>query len=98
MATIHYTAKVKGSRLLELPEDAQALGLKRGEEVHVSMERNGIEGSSPFPPNEQGLTALREIAERQKERPTMEGSDVVKLVRESRMMNGTDYRCGIEVG
>jgi len=39
MAIIHFTAKVKDSRTLELPEDAQVLGLQPGEEVTVSAER-----------------------------------------------------------
>jgi hypothetical protein len=84
MAAVHYTAKVKESRLLELPAEAQELGLQPGEEVRVSVERNGVEASTTFPPNERGLAAMREIAERQKDRPYVEGSDVVKLVREAR--------------
>jgi hypothetical protein len=41
MATTHYTAKAKDSRTLELPEEAQALGLKPGDEVHVFLAYNG---------------------------------------------------------
>jgi hypothetical protein len=37
MATVHYTAKAKDSRTLELPEEAQALGLKPGDEVHIFL-------------------------------------------------------------
>lgn len=40
MATVHYTAKVKDSRLLELPEEAQELHLQPGDEVHVFLESN----------------------------------------------------------
>ena len=37
MAVIHYTAKVEDARLLKLPEEATALGLKPGDEVEVSV-------------------------------------------------------------
>ena len=84
MATVHYTAKVKDSRLLELPEEAQELGLKPGEEVTVSVERNGGKETATFPPNAGMLAALREIAERQKDRPFTDGSDTMKLLREAR--------------
>ena len=40
MATTYYRAKVKENRLLELPEEAQELGLQPGEEVVVSVSRN----------------------------------------------------------
>src|SRR5690348_2465865 len=61
MATVHYMAKVKDSRLLELPEEAQELGLKPGEEVSVSVDRFEV---AAIKPNEKALAALREIAER----------------------------------
>ena len=41
MATLHYTARAKDSRTLELPEEAQALGLQPGDEVHVFVTQNG---------------------------------------------------------
>lgn len=92
MAAIHYTAKVKESRLLELPEEAQELGLKPGEEVTISVERNGVKETATVPPNEGMLAALREIAERQKNRPFTEGTDTMKLLREARggAMYGND--------
>ncbi len=68
MATIHYTAKVRESRLLELPEEAQELGLQPGEEITVSVERNG-EAQEETPKNlhhatpEERARALDEIAE-----------------------------------
>src|SRR5947208_131060 len=40
MAIVQYTARVKESRLLELPEEAQSLCLQPGEEIDVIMERN----------------------------------------------------------
>ena len=84
MAAIHYTAKVKESRLLELPEEAQVLGLKPGEEVSVSVDRDSIETSAPFPPNEKGLAAMREITERQKGARPTDGSNSLKLLHETR--------------
>ena len=50
----------------------------------MSVDRNDLEVGNTFPPNEKGLAAMREIAERQKNRPYVEGSDVVKLVRQVR--------------
>jgi len=44
MANVHYTAKVRGNRLLELPEEAQELQLTPGQEVEIelpSFESNG---------------------------------------------------------
>ncbi len=38
MTTLHYLARAKDSRLLELPEEAQALGIKPGEIVSVRLE------------------------------------------------------------
>lgn len=84
MATVHYTAKVKEGRLLELPEEAQELGLQPGEEVEVSVERTGVETSATFPPNEKGLAAMREIAERQKGARSTDGSNSLKLLHEAR--------------
>jgi hypothetical protein len=40
MAIVHYTARVTDSRTLELPEEAQALGLQPGDEVDVFVNRN----------------------------------------------------------
>lgn len=81
MATAHYTAKVKDSRLLELPEAAQELGLQPGEEVSVRVDR--IEGAA-FSPNEKALAALREIARRQEGRRHTDGSQTERILREGR--------------
>jgi hypothetical protein len=99
MATAHYTAKVKESRLLELPEEAQELGLQPGEEVMVSVDRNGIVESATFPPNEKGLAAMREIAKRQQGARHTEGANSLKLLHEARAgaMYGydpTELKCG----
>ena len=37
MTTIHYVARVKDSRLLELPEAAEELDLQPGEELEVTI-------------------------------------------------------------
>lgn len=84
MATIHYTAKVKDKRLLELPEEAQELGLQPGEEVEVIFNRNATQQTPPFPPNEGMLAALAEIAELNKGRPFSDGSNTQRLLREAR--------------
>lgn len=47
MAAIHYTARAKDNRTMELPEEAQALGLKPGDEVHIFVSQNGVERTEP---------------------------------------------------
>ena len=84
MAIVHYTAKVRESRLLELPEEAQELALKPGDEITITVERNGVGERPAFPPNEGMLAALREIAVHQKDRPYTDGSSSLKLLREAR--------------
>lgn len=84
MATVHYTAKVKDSRLLELPEEAQELGLKPGEEVTVSVDRNDIQVARTGPPNEKMLAALAEISELNKGRPFSDDSNSQRLLKEAR--------------
>ncbi len=84
MAMLHYTAKVKESRLLELPEEAQGLGLKPGEEVKISVERNGIQESFLVTSSEQGLDILRQIAERHKDRRITDSSTTQRLLNEAR--------------
>jgi len=39
MGTVQFTARVKESGLLELPEEARELGFTPGEEVRVSLDR-----------------------------------------------------------
>ena len=86
MTTTYYHVKVKENRLLELPEEVQELGLQPGEEVIVSVSRNDARTSLR---NEAGFAAMREISESQKGNPAIEGSDIVKLIREAR--EGTMY-------
>lgn len=83
MTTTYYHVKVKANRLLELPEEAQELGLQPGEEVIVSLSRDDARASVR---NEAGFAAMREIAERQKNSPAIEGSDIVALLRKERMI------------
>jgi Flp pilus assembly protein CpaB len=82
MAGLHYTAIVKGERLLELPEEAEALRLQPGEEVSITLDRNGEERT--VLPNERMLAVMRRIAERQKGRPYTDGTDTLRLLREAR--------------
>jgi hypothetical protein len=88
MATIHYTAKVKESRLLELPEEAKELGLQPGEEVSVDLNR--LEHPA-IVPNEKMLSILSEIQERHKDRPYTDGSDTLRLIQEARAGAMYDY-------
>ncbi len=84
MAIVSYTATVKESRLLELPEEAQVLGLKPGDEVTVSLDRAVIGAAAIFPPNQGMLAALREIAARQQDRPFTDGTNTTRLLQEAR--------------
>ena len=84
MSTIQYEATVKDSRLLELPEEAQELGLKPGEKVTLTINRDETQDSQVFPPNEKMLAILREIEVRHKDRPFTDGSDTMRLLREAR--------------
>lgn len=91
MATIRYTAKVKDSRLLELPEAAQDLGLIPGEEVEISLNRNDAGQTPAFPPNGGMVAALRRIEERQKDRHFSDDTDSLKLLHETRAGAMYDY-------
>jgi hypothetical protein len=84
MATVHFTAKVKDARTLELPEEAQQLGLMPGEEVSIHLDTSGVGTTATFPPNEKGLAAMRQIAERQKSRPISLDTTTRKLLDEAR--------------
>jgi hypothetical protein len=53
MAIVHYTARVKESRLLELPEEAQELGLKPGEIAELQKDM-------PYSSGENSITLLHE--------------------------------------
>ncbi len=101
MATNHSiiepnTAKVRNSCLIELPEAARELGLQPGEEVDVSLERNGSQSGKVFPPDERGLQAMREIAERQKRRPFSDDGVSMKLLREARSGAMSGYEASDE--
>lgn len=63
MATVHYTAKVKDSRLLELPEEAQELQLQPGDEVHVFLESNAAAPAQALP-NEEEQERFRALSEK----------------------------------
>ena len=41
MVIVHYTARAKDSRTLELPEEAQALGLQNGDAIHIFVTQDG---------------------------------------------------------
>jgi hypothetical protein len=46
MATVTYTAKARDSRILELPAEAQELGLQAGQELVVTVDREGGEAAT----------------------------------------------------
>ena len=84
MATSHYRARVRDTFLLELPKEAQVLDLQPGENVTVSVDRTGIDAPATHSPNEKGLAAMREIAERQKSAHQTDDTDSLKLLHEAR--------------
>ena len=90
MAARHYIAYAKDSRVLELPEEAQALGINPGDAVSISVDR--VETFPKPIPNEKALNALREIAKRQEGRRHTDGSQTERIMREGRSgaMYGSD--------
>jgi hypothetical protein len=50
----------------------------------MSMERDGIEASAEFPPNERELAVIREIAEPQKGARSIDSSNSLKLLYKGR--------------
>jgi hypothetical protein len=91
MTTVHYIARARDSRVLELPEEAEILGLKPGDVVSVSVNRADDEAPKVVP-NEKALAALREIARRQEGRRHTDGSQTERIIREGRAgaMYGSD--------
>lgn len=83
MATVHYTAVVKEGRLLELPDEADALELKPGDQVEIILNQNGVEESA-LTASERGLEIMRLLAERHKVRRVTDNSNTAKLLREAR--------------
>ena len=90
MAGSHCIAHARDSRLLELPVEAEALGIKPGDVVSIRVER--VEGTPKVAPNEKALAALREIARLQEGRRHTDGSQTERIIREGRAgaMYGSD--------
>ena len=86
MTLIHYTAKVREPRLLELPEDANELHLQPGQEIEIQLDQ-----ALAVKPNTKMLDALDEIARRQKGRRYTDASQTDKIIREGRA--GAMYDC-----
>ena len=84
MATVQYTAKVKESRLLELPEESQELELQPGQEVQVIFNSSKNDTTLDPPPNDEMLAALAEIAQLNKGLPFSDGSNTQCLLSEAR--------------
>ena len=82
MPVVHYTAKVKGRHLIELPEEA--MELHPGELVLISIELEDADKNASFSANEKGLAIMREIAELQKDMPYSSGENTLKLLHEAR--------------
>ena len=91
MNTKHYIARSRNNRILELSEEAQALGLKPGDMVSVSV--NCANDKVPkAASNEKAIASLQEIARRQEGRRHTDGSQAERSIREGRMgaMYGSD--------
>lgn len=82
MTIAHYIAHAKDSRILELPEEAQSLGIQPGEAVSITVRRPDTEVAPTA--NERGLAALREISRRQQGRRHTDGSQTDQIIREGR--------------
>jgi hypothetical protein len=83
MALLHYTARVKDGLILELPGEAEQLHLKPGDRIDIQINQS-IKHSPSGQVNEGMLTALREIADRQKGQPYTDGSNTNRMLREAR--------------
>jgi hypothetical protein len=84
MTSRHYIARVRESHLLELPVEAQELGLQPGEEVEIRLDRKAAEAAPILPRHEKGLAIMREIAERHKDRRTTDSRNTSRLLQEAR--------------
>jgi len=83
MIAVQYTAKVKESRLLELPEEALSLNLEPGQEIVIRLDQANT-SSTKIIPNEKALAALRDIAEMKKGMQESDGSQTERIIREGR--------------
>jgi antitoxin component of MazEF toxin-antitoxin module len=90
MATVHYTAKAKDSRTLELPEEAQELGLQPGDEVTVSVDSSRTQKSFLITSSAEGLSVMRQTAQRHKDRRVTDNSATQRLLQEARKERLTD--------
>ena len=63
---------------------AHAAELQRYRQFRVMIEPESQDARTKPQANEKGLAAMQEIAERQKQRPFTENTDIVELVREAR--------------
>lgn len=85
MTATSYIGKIQENGTIFVPKDAQEeLGLKPGDEVQIQLIRPVLVVEGTHPPNLKALAALKEIAERQKDRPYTDGSDTLRLLREGR--------------
>ena len=62
MALVHYTAEVKGGRLLELPVEAEQLHLKLGDKVQIQLDENV--GDTPIVRPNEGMIAIGQLGTR----------------------------------
>ncbi len=83
MTLVHYIAKVREGRLLELPQEAQYLLPAAGQEIEIHID-NTPDSMSARRPNEAGLAALRLVAEIQKGMPESDPSQTDRIIREGR--------------
>ena len=84
MTAIQFTAKVKTSRILELPEEALDLKLKTDEQVTITLDRNTVGENPAGQPNEKMLAILKHIKENQIGRLSTDSTETQFLIREAR--------------
>ena len=83
MTTTHYIARARDGRNLELPVEAQALGLKAGDQVSILVEMEE-EAQSDVIPNHAALEALARIDEILEEMQGADGAETDRMIREAR--------------
>ena len=84
MAILYYTAKAKDGRTLELPEEAQALGLRQGDEVKIAIDRsvNGVQSYANS--TDEALAIIRQITEHHRGHRITDDKSTQRLLEEAR--------------
>ena len=84
MAVMNFRARVRDNRTIEIPEEAQDLGLEPGDEVTISVAVRDSRVHVPIASDEQQLSIMDQIAARHKVRRITDSSSTERLLDEAR--------------